>query len=224
MIDQLIIGNKASYDDFEASVAESRIKQPKKKKIKDTVPFSNTTYDFSAINGELYWEERELEYLLEITAQSAESLEEKKTALSDWLMNVTQEELHDPFVEDYHFIATFDDIDFADEEGHDKTTATVIFTAYPYKIADYPTQKTIELEGGALVQEQMLNNSSHRIAPTIVTDQAITLTYNGKTYEISAGTTTSDELLFAKGINAFTLNNANSAPCVVLIKFFEEVL
>ena len=63
MIDQLIIGKIASYDDFGASVAERKIIKPKKKSIKETVPFSNVTHDFSAIDGELYWEEASLEYI-----------------------------------------------------------------------------------------------------------------------------------------------------------------
>ena len=74
MIDQLIIGDKASCDDYGASVASRKIVPPKKKEIKETVPFSNVTYDFSAINGEQYWEERELEYTLEIIAPTPEEL------------------------------------------------------------------------------------------------------------------------------------------------------
>ena len=66
MIDQLKIGAIGSYDKFGASVSERKIGNPKKKSIKDTVAFSNKTYDFSKIDGELYWEERPLEYIFEI--------------------------------------------------------------------------------------------------------------------------------------------------------------
>jgi predicted Ser/Thr protein kinase len=82
MLDQLIIGDKGSCDDFEASVKERVIHPPKKKSIKKTIPFSNVTHDFSAINGEVYWEERTLEYIFEIIANSAEELEEKKQAMT----------------------------------------------------------------------------------------------------------------------------------------------
>ena len=78
MIDQIKIGDKSSYDDFSASFSNRKIGKPKKKVIKETIPFSNITYDFSAINGELYWEERELEYTFEITADTPEELEELK--------------------------------------------------------------------------------------------------------------------------------------------------
>lgn len=135
MFDQLVIGSMASHDDFDATVASRKIKDGAKKEIKKTVPFSNRTYDFSNMDGEIYWEEKELEYTLEIIADSVEELEEKKIALKSWVMNVFQEKLYDPYVPDYHFIATFKDIDFDDSEV-EKTTATVKFSAYPYMISN----------------------------------------------------------------------------------------
>ena len=108
MFDQLIIGNKASYDDFGASVAGRTIVPPKKKVVRETVAFSNRVYDFSAINGELYWEEQELEYVLEMTADSPEMLEAKKMAFSSWVMNAADEKIIDPFIAGYHFVGTLD--------------------------------------------------------------------------------------------------------------------
>lgn len=165
MNDQLIIGDKASVDDFEASLATRNIGMPTKKSIKETVPFSNVTYDFSKINGELYWEERELEYVFEIIAPTPEKLEELKTAFSNWVMNVHEEEIHDPFIPDHHFVGTFDDIDFEDEESLDKTTVTVTFTAYPYKIANLPT--VTELDGDSSYTIPIVNNSAHPVTLTL---------------------------------------------------------
>ena len=124
MLDQIIIDGIGSYADFEASVASRDIGEPKKKVIRQTIPFSNVTYDFSKIDGELYWEDRELKYVLEITADTPEDLERKKTAFKSWIMNVMNRELHDPFITDYHFLATFGSIDFDDSEV-EKTTANV---------------------------------------------------------------------------------------------------
>lgn len=163
MIDQLIIGEKASFDDFGASLATRNIGMPTKKSIKETVPFSNVTYDFSKINGELYWEERELEYVFEIIASTPERLEELKTAFASWVMNVHQEEIHDPFIPLHHFVGTFDDIDFEDEESLDKTTVTVTFTAYPYKVANQPT--VFEETSSMDTRKRLIveNTSSHRV-------------------------------------------------------------
>lgn len=168
MIDQLIIGDKYSYDDFSASMASRKIGNPKKKSITATVPYSNVTYDFSKINGELYWEQRPLEYVFEIIASTPEKLEELKTAFSAWVMNVLNEEIHDPFIPEYHFVGTFEDIDFADEETLDKTTVTVKFKAYPYKIANLPTViNGTEKVDGAPHYIVFVNRSSHRVLATV---------------------------------------------------------
>lgn len=170
-MDQLIIGEKASFDDFGASVASRKIKMPKKKVIKETVPFSNITYDFSAINGEIYWEERELEYVFEITAETPERLEELKTAFASWVASAQEAELHDPFIPDYHFRATYEDMTPEDDEGMDKTTLTVKFTAYPYMIANVakPIADVVYKPGG-LNTTTITNPYGREIIPTFLAE------------------------------------------------------
>lgn len=167
MFDQLIIGDKKSYDDFGASLSKRKIGMPTKKEISETVPYSNITYDFSGINGEVYWNDRELEYTFEMTADTPERLEDLKIAFASWIMNVFEEELHDPFIADYHFKATYKDLSFDDEEGLNKTTATAKFKAYPYKIANIPTAYVFELPANATTTMVIENHSSHRVTAAI---------------------------------------------------------
>ena len=223
MIDQITIGEKASFDDFGASVAKRVRKQPQKKTVKETVPFSNRTYDFTAINGEIYWEERDLQYMFEMVAPSPERLEEMKAAFANWLMNIIEQELHDPFIPDYHFIVTYDDMSFDDDEGLEKTTATVSFTAYPYKISNYPKIYECELSANSSQEIWIANESSHRITPKITADNALTLEIGGASYSMSAGTVEDEALKFEAGANSITLVNSNSTACKVSISFFEEV-
>ena len=177
MIDQLIIGDRASFDDFYASIAKRKIGEAKKKSIKETVPYSNVTYDFSKINGELYWEERELEYVFEIIAPTPEKLEELKSKFAGWVKNVHQEELHDPFIPEHHFLATYDDMDFEDEEGLDKTTATVKFTAYPYKISNQPVVfESSALTGNHTATFIVNNESAHPVPPTVLVEASTQMT------------------------------------------------
>lgn len=220
MIDQLIVGSKSSYDDFEASVKERKISAPKKKSIKETVPFSNVTYDFTAINGEIYWEERTLEYVFEITANTPEELEEKKQKFVSWVMNLMNAELHDPFIKDYHFNATFSDIDIDDSEI-EKSTITVTFTAYPYMIADNVKVYRVALVASKEVTATVHNDSSHRITPTITSDVAFTLKIDNSTFSLSAGETTDDAFKLEPGVTTFKLK-AESAGTIE-ISFFEEV-
>ena len=225
MTDQLIIGDRASFDDFDASVAARKISPPKKKSIKETVPFSNRTYDFSAINGETYWEERELEYVFEITADTPEELEDLKRKFSAWVMGVREQELHDPHIPDYHFLATYEDMDAEDDEGLDKTTLTVTFTAYPYMIANAP--KVYEA-GPFRVESSLsiLNESEHPVSLTIANTASMTMKLgDALTVPIPAGEGTYGALKLPKGITPVVLTKTGSEAdrCVARISFYEEV-
>lgn len=224
MIDQLTIGDKASYTDFGASVATRKIKPPKKKSIKETVPFSNITYDFSAITGETYWEERELEYTLEITADDPEQLEELKRKLSAWVMGVRGQKLQDPHIPDYHFLATYDDMDIEDDEGLDKCTLTVTFTAYPYKVANVPKvyKQALTVSSCSIT---ILNESDHPVTPTIECEKAVTIVVGLVEYSLSAGTTTNRAIKLPTGLS--TIEVSTSAAGVLIgdfsLSFYEEV-
>lgn len=220
MIDQLTIGSTASYDDFEASVKERTIGAPKKKIIKETVPFSNETHDFSAINGEIYWEERTLKYVFEIMANTPEELEEKKQPFLAWVMNVNNEEIHDPFIADYHFKGTFNDIDIDDSEI-EKSTITVTFTAYPYMISDTKRMGIYKLtETEAVIN--ITNNSSHRITPTFISDVEYTVVKGSSSYALPAGELTSAVFMFAPGMNTLKIRSTGKSG-TLKIEFYEEV-
>ena len=223
MIDQIAIGNKASFDDFGASVAERKMKQPTKKEIKETVPFSNITHDFTAINGEIYWNERELEYIFEMIAPTPERLFEMEAAFANWLMNIIKQELHDPVIPDYHFEVTYSDMSFEDDESLEKTTATVIFSAYPYKIANYPKSFDFEIPAKGSKTVWIPNESSHRITPKITTDAAITLELDDSGYSMNAGVAEDETFKLEAGLNKITITNSSGAACNVSFTFYEEV-
>lgn len=235
MTDQLIIGDRASFDDFDASVAARKISPPKKKSIKETVPFSNRTYDFSAINGETYWEERELEYVFELTADTPEELEDLKRKFSAWVMGVREQELHDPHIPDYHFLATYEDMDAEDDEGLDKTTLTVTFTAYPYMIANAPKVYEVTIPpvvaGGNTQTIFVLNESEHPVPLTIANTVDMTLKLGEEpTVSIPAGAGTYGALKLPKGRTKVELRNPSHydgsvdlEDCVARLSFYEEV-
>lgn len=135
MIKQLVINGLKSYDDFGMLIATRKISQPKKKAIKETIPFSNKVYDFSNINGEVYWEERTLEYTFDIAEFTTEEMEETKTKVLDWIMNVHDADIYDPYIGDYHFHGSFDGDSW--EEDFGGGTLGFAFTVYPYKISNF---------------------------------------------------------------------------------------
>lgn len=220
MFDQLTIGSISSYDDFEASVKERVISAPKKKIIKETVPFSNETYDFSAINGEIYWEERTLKYVFEIIANTPEELEEKKQPFLAWVMNTNNAEIHDPFIENYHFKGTFNDIDINDSEI-EKSTITVTFTAYPYMISDAKRIGIYQLTETETVIN-ITNNSCHRITPTFISDVEYIVIRGGSSFALQAGELTSAVFMFTPGMNTLKIRSTGGSG-TLKIEFYEEV-
>lgn len=221
MLDQLRIGAKSSIDDFDASLAERHIVKPKKKEIKESVPFSNVTYDFTKIDGEIYWDEGELEYIFEIVADSPVLLETKKAAFSHWVMNVIQEDIFDPYIEGFHFIGTFSDMDEDDDESLEKTTVTVKFSAYPYKVANTETLYNYTLSAGVSQTVTVMNHSSHRIVPTITAGAAVTITMGGNSFSLPAGTVTDDAFMLEVGANELILKS--TTECTVKVSFRKEV-
>lgn len=221
MFDQIKIDGKGSYDDFSASMSGRKIGSPKKKSIKETIPFSNEVFDFSKINGEIYWEERTLEYELEMDADFPEELEAKKLELSKWLMNVHEAALVDPFIRGYHFLASFDEIDFDDSEI-EKTVVKVKFTAYPYLIADEEKSVTFQSSSSEDVTFEIINNSAHRIIPTLTASKPLTFEFDGASYSVNEGSYNSSTLMLLPGKNVFKVK-ANSDSATLKIAFFEEV-
>ena len=222
MLDQLRIGDTYSYDQFSASVMKRSISAPKKKVIKDTVPFSNVTYDFSAINGEVYWEERNLDYIFEITADTPEELEELKINFQTWIMNVTRKKLYDPFIQYYHFLATYSDIVFDDDEDMEKTTVTVKFTAYPYKIANNKTVYTASVTTDEDIVLNIENKSAHRITPTLISDTPVTVTIGNATFQMGATTVADERFKIEAGTNKISVR-ATEVKGTFTIEFTEEV-
>lgn len=220
MIDQLIIGNTKSFDTFGASVAERKTPPPKKKVIKETVPFSNKTHDFSKIDGEVYWEERVLEYIFEILADSPEELEEKKTAFFAWIMNVNNEKLYDPFTKGYYYLATYDDCD-PDDSEIEKSTITVTFTAYPYKIAEEPTVSTQTITTSEKTVS-INNTSSHRVIPEFNSTVPFNITVGGSSYAFPSGKTSSETVMLEPGNNTIKIKSTSSSGTLT-ISYIEEV-
>ena len=226
MTDQLTIGDKDSYDDFDASLARFDAKPPKKKSIRETIPFFNGSYDFSTINGEVYWEDRVIECIFEILADTPEELEDKKAAFSNWVMNVTEQDIYSPFIPDYHFVGTFEEMDYEDDDGLDKTTATVTFLAYPYKVANEPKRYQYITERGGTNTWYIPNESSHPVEAYV----AITSAQAGNTVQIgdTIKTTTAEPvdtfyLKISPGTVLVHVSSKNGSTTVE-IEFTEEAL
>ena len=62
----IIKNNKHSYNDFGLKILSRELNPPSKKKIKETLPFMNGSYDFSLLCGENVYEERTIKYVFDM--------------------------------------------------------------------------------------------------------------------------------------------------------------
>lgn len=201
MIKQLVINGLKSYDDFGVCISSRKISQPKKKSIKESVPFSNMVYDYSNLNGEIYWEERTLEYGFDIAEYTTEEMEVVKEKLLDWLLNVQDADIYDPYIGDYHYHGSFDVDSW--EEDFGAGVLGVSFTVYPYKIANYDSTIKVDINESKTIN--IFNDSSHRISPTIICEGGFTIQLDNTQYSIGDGTY-NDVMYLEKGLNKVVVN------------------
>ena len=91
----ITINGKNSFIDFGLVVSDKTVGLPTKKVITDTVPFFNGFYDFSNVQGFNYFDDRYLEFVFDITADTQSELEELYTNVLIWLMDTNQSTIYD---------------------------------------------------------------------------------------------------------------------------------
>ena len=61
----IIKSNKHSYYDFGLKIISREFNPPSKKKVKETLPYMNGSYDFSSLYGDNVYEERTVKYVFD---------------------------------------------------------------------------------------------------------------------------------------------------------------
>ena len=110
-----------------------------------------------------------------------------------------------------------------DDESMEKTTLTVKFMVYPYKIANTPKKYSFVIPASTEITATILNDSSHKVTPTLITDNAVTIKLDNISFSIPTGETTDGDFKLNVGVNIFTIKNDTETDCNLTVKFCEEV-
>lgn len=142
----IFFNQKHSWYAFRAVISASEKPVPEKKLAEESVPFSNVTYDFSALNGKQTYQDRILKYQFSILANSARHIERKAVAFMNWLYEPAEKIiLKDDSEPDYHYLAKCTEISTPEFIGN-VCILTATFKAYPFRIPDggtaYKTEET----------------------------------------------------------------------------------
>ena len=225
--------NKHSYNDFGIKILSRSISIPSKRKIKDTVPFMNGSYDFSLLYGEQTYDEREITYTFSLPKKDKVKLNMLKIKIIEWLYDSIQSKLYDDQIPGFYFLAECTGIDY-DESFYNYAQLTASFTAYPFKIStlqdghDIWNEFNFELDMiqntkfNVLENESitLYNNSAVGVYPTIICDNNFEIIKNNITYIFNPGEIKSFDFKLEKGENQLILKGTGS----IEFKWFKEVL
>lgn len=224
--------NKHSYNDFGVTIKSKVIGNPKKNKIKESVPFMHGSYDFSLLYGSQSYSEREMKYVFNIIGTTKQGLTFKKVRLQNWLLEGGQQKIYDDAIPGYYFLAECVDTDFAEKGNIGELTAT--FNAYPFKIKS-------ELEGEntwdnfnfeldvlqdtkfevSVTKDIVLHNLGGKEAvPEIICDSDFEIIKNNITYKLKSGESKDYRFELAIGENKLTINGTGT----IEFKFRKELL
>ena len=139
------VSGKHNFWDFESCVASSDSGKPEKKFVTATVPYMSGFYDLSKIYGAIAYESRDVSYTFELLGDDMEDLQRQKTNLLDWLGLVHDEPIYDDTQPNYHYVGSFYEADWEEDETGESGTLTVTFKCQPFLIADRATEESLSV-------------------------------------------------------------------------------
>lgn len=177
----ITINNKHSFDDFDLYISEKTIGLPDKEIITDNVPFMHGFYDFSNMMGTAIFKQRTLEYVFDVLATSSKSLEELKTDIAMWLMNVHNANIYDDELDNFHFVGSFNSCEWSEDDEYGELKVT--FLCQPFKIANEETEITLNSGSNVIEYDGLPVNLS------VISTDSTNITIGSAT--VSVGTTKS---------------------------------
>lgn len=200
------------------------IEFPSKKKIKESVPFMNGSYDFSTVGsfGEIVYEQRKITIGIGIPSETKEKLQSMYSKILEWIIDAGKQKLIFDVIPDYYFLAEVEEsgsLSQVMEYGE----LSLTFVADPFKISvlnigndiwdtfnfeeDYAADTFFNIKGTNNIK---LYNPGRPVKPVITSTSAFTMDYNGKTYQINTGVNKVYGLYLQNGDNDIKLTGTGN--------------
>lgn len=213
MTDGIRINGKHSFGNFGLYLKSRKIGLPEKKSIRETVPFMNGYYDFSALNGAPAWNERIIEYSFDVTNDNPVELDHFVSLVLDWLGNVHDVDIHDDTVYGYHWHGSYDSANVNWDETGMQAEISVSFVVHPFKIADNPTEHSLA------IGTHTITNLGMAVAPYVISDVAAAVQIGTYVSSVPAGEKIQLEIDLERGANNVLVTGGT-----VTLSYYEEVL
>ena len=212
--DGIRINDKHSYGNFGLSLKSRNIGLPEKKSIRQTVPYMNGYYDFSALNGAPAWGERIIEYSFDVLNENPVELDYFVSYVLDWLGTVQDTDIYDDTTYGYHWHGSYDNASVVWDESGLKAEISVSFVVHPFKIANEPTAYT--MTAGTYT----IKNDGMAVAPIVSSDAVAAVQIGTYVSSIPANEVVTLEIDLKRGENTVIVTGEGT----VIFSFYEEVL
>lgn len=212
--DGIRINDLHSYHNFGLYIKLRNVGLPEKKSIRQTVPFMNGYYDFSALYGAPAWNERIIEYAFDILADTPQELEREITKILDWLCNVHDEDIFDDTLTRFHWHGSYESSDVTYDDSGMQAEIKVSFVVYPFKISDEATVHTL------VAGSYTITNFGMAVAPYVISNASVAIQIGNYVSSIPANESIHLKVDLARGDNTVIIAGEGT----VTLSFFEEVL
>lgn len=233
---QTIFNGKKNLTDLGIKLESFSISAPSKRKIKETVPFMNGSYDFSTVgsNGEIIYDDRTIKVRYNLEEKDRARLWNKYSEVLEWLIGTGQQQLIFTDMPDCYYLAEVEDAPSFDLIVKRAGITEVIFVAYPFKFGvspegseqlwdtfnfetDYMQDTEFTVIGNKTVS---IYNVGRAVIPTVVCNGSMTVTTNGYTANFISGENTDYAFKLAKGGNSIVIVGTGT----ISFKFRKESL
>lgn len=212
--DGIRINGKHSYGDFGLYLKSRNIGLPEQKSIRETVPFMNGYYDFSALNGAPAWNERVIEYAFDVVYDTPADLDFFVSYVLGWLGLVHDADIFDDTVYGYHWHGSYKEAKVAWDESGLHAEIAVSFVVHPFKIAN--EAKAHSLTAGT----HTIINSGMAVSPYAQSDADAAIQIGNYVSSIPANEEIQLEIDLERGENTVLITGEGT----VTLSYFEEVL
>lgn len=214
MSDGIRINGKHSYGDFGLYLKSRKIGLPEKKSIRQTVPFMNGYYDFSALNGAPAWNERIIEYSFDVTNDNPVDLDFFVSYVLDWLCTVQDTDIHDDTVYGYHWHGSYSEANVEWDDTGMHAEISVSFVVHPFKIANAPTTRS--MTAGTYT----INNPGMAVAPYVKSTASAAIQIGSYVTSIPANVEMQLEIDLVRGDNTILVTGEGT----LTFSFYQEVM
>lgn len=220
-------------DDMNVVLENYSISTPEKRKITETVPFMNGTYDFStALTGEITYNDREIKITIGFLAKNKNELEMQYSKVAEWLIDRPRCKLIFDRILDYYFtgeVVSSTTMNKVLEYGKMEIT----FTCDPFRYSrvyvgeiewdtfnfeeDYLETCVFDINGET---KCVIHNPGRSVRPVIVSTAQMTMIYDSVKYSLVKGDNNLYGFYLKSGQNEIVFKGKGT----ILIRFRKEVL